>query len=264
MAPSQTKFDFLKTKRKKLDPAAEAELLAGAKAKIDRLLKQESAAIVGIGLELLKVKIALGHNLFGRWIDNNFGFSRRAAQYYMTVARVLGEKCASVAHLRRTTIYDLASRRCPDAARSEVFERIKAGETLDDDQVYEIMIRALKAERMQNKEFRRKQAEAPLVFGDTTAQRASNIQIFLDQALNYSQLCSFLAMIDNDPEAFEHAINDLLNRIAVSQIRLHIEVQSTGRKINPIPGLPPMAKWKMNGGSRCRSDNSDSSLQAVE
>jgi hypothetical protein len=89
--------------------------------------------IIEIGRDLKRVKEALGHGHFLRWIEAEFGMAERSAQNFMRVADRFGSKSATVADLPAAALYELAAPSTPDAVVEEVNERTAAGETVTRD-----------------------------------------------------------------------------------------------------------------------------------
>jgi hypothetical protein len=73
-------------------------------ARIKTRHKQESAAAIAIGQELLSVKAMLGHGHFGRWLAAEFKWDVRTAERYMSLARAFPDDPEVVASLPLTVL----------------------------------------------------------------------------------------------------------------------------------------------------------------
>jgi hypothetical protein len=97
-------------------------------AKVRRHQHRVVAEIIEIGTDLSKVKVALGHGLFSRWLDAEFGWSGRTARNYMSAAEVFGTKTETVSGLPAATVYLLAAPSTPPGVRADVIRRLEHGE----------------------------------------------------------------------------------------------------------------------------------------
>ncbi|WP_262299022.1 DUF3102 domain-containing protein [Microvirga sesbaniae] len=93
--------------------------------------KQESAAAIAIGQELLAVKGLLGRGRFGRWLAAEFMWDARTAERYMSVARAFADDLEIAASLPLTALYLLASRSTPARFRDEVIASLRSGQRVD-------------------------------------------------------------------------------------------------------------------------------------
>ncbi|WP_444665740.1 DUF3102 domain-containing protein [Cereibacter changlensis] len=84
--------------------------------------KKAVAQIVEIGKLLIRVKDALDHGAFTKWVEAEIGWNLRTAQNYMSTARNLADKCETVSHLPLATVYQLAA--APDQVREELVASI--------------------------------------------------------------------------------------------------------------------------------------------
>ena len=89
-------------------------------------------SIIAVGLELLRVRQALGHNKFGTWRRQEFGWSRRTAYNYMNAAKVFGDKCAIVAHLQPLTVYEFSRPTLSEPAKEEIRRILDEGEAIEE------------------------------------------------------------------------------------------------------------------------------------
>lgn len=83
-----------------------------------------------IGRALLQAKSLLGHGAFLGWLDQEFGWTPRTAQRFMSVAARLDGKCDSLSHFGVETLYKLAAPSTSDAVIEKVIEKVEAGEDL--------------------------------------------------------------------------------------------------------------------------------------
>ena len=105
---------------------------------IKALMRRTAQDIIEIGQKLIEVKTRLGHGLFGAWLHNEFEWSERTAQNFMTVAEVF--KSATVADLIPSkALYLLAAPSTPESARDEVLERAGQGERITYNKAREIV-----------------------------------------------------------------------------------------------------------------------------
>lgn len=84
--------------------------------------------MVRVGEELIKAKKLLGHGSFLRWIEAEFGWSKRSAQRLMGISRQLADKSDTVALLEPRVLQALASPSVPKAVRLAIMSRLEAGE----------------------------------------------------------------------------------------------------------------------------------------
>jgi len=110
----------------------EAQIAQAAVTYISERWQVGTRAIMEIGNELLKVKAALGHGHFQRWLRSEFGLSERTARRFMLAAKTFNSKLATVAVLPLNTVYELAS--LPTPLREELVTGLEA-ESLTADQV---------------------------------------------------------------------------------------------------------------------------------
>jgi hypothetical protein len=115
--------------------------------------------MVEIGRDLIAVKQRLGHGNFLPWIDREFGMTDKSAQRFMSVAERLGDKFDSVSNLSLTALYELAAPSTPEEVRTEVAERVAAGESVTTAEVKELKNKIKESEGKLIK-MRRQKAEA--------------------------------------------------------------------------------------------------------
>lgn len=125
-----------------------ADVAEAAQSAARRIRSRLQRAIVETGRDLIDMKARLGHGHFTAWISAEFGgMSLRTAQAYMSAARTLGDKSATVAHLPIRTVLNLGAKSTPQAARDQVVARVEAGEVVRAPQVAAIISEAKAAER---------------------------------------------------------------------------------------------------------------------
>lgn len=96
------------------------------------LMKRTAQGIVEIGQKLIEVKERLGHGSFLDWLEAEFGWNRRTAHRFMSVAEQFGGKCDKLSHLNLapSALYILAAPSTPKAVRDEALARAEAGESI--------------------------------------------------------------------------------------------------------------------------------------
>ena len=80
--------------------------------------------IVEIGALLIRVKSALGHDAFKKWLDAEVQGIMRTAQNYMNFAKNIGDNYETVSHLPLKTVCELAGTAVPDQVRQELIASI--------------------------------------------------------------------------------------------------------------------------------------------
>src|SRR5690606_11031277 len=81
-ASSRNSFDYSSVDESAANKAREA---------VTRIRERMQASIIETGKDLLAVKDALGHGIFGEWLRLHFTMTERTAESYMNVAREFGE-----------------------------------------------------------------------------------------------------------------------------------------------------------------------------
>jgi len=119
--------------------AAEARAVA---ARVRASHQRTVIAILEMGRDLLAVKASLGHGRFGQWLEAEFGGVARTAQNYMRAAQSFADKSELVSHLPPATVYALAAPSTPGDVRSEIVERLRAGERLHPDVISDVVKQA--------------------------------------------------------------------------------------------------------------------------
>ena len=106
----------------KISPAE----LQEAAGRIKALHKQATEHALEIGRELLRIKAALPHGAFAKWVEKECEFKIRMAQNYMTLARAAGTS-AEIA-LLPSTLRVYLSNSTPSTVRQLVKRRLADGE----------------------------------------------------------------------------------------------------------------------------------------
>jgi len=97
---------------------------------IKRSERRASEAILDAGQHLIAVKERLQHGQWEDWLQTEFNMSIRTAQRMMDVATKFVAKSDTVSLLGPSVLYLLAGDNTPEAAREEVVERARRGETI--------------------------------------------------------------------------------------------------------------------------------------
>jgi len=106
------------------------QFLKEAASRIRSARARASQDIIAIGRDLIAVKERLGHGNFLPWIEREFGMSEDTAQNLMRVAANIGDQIPNGSVFQPTVLYELAAPSTPPEVRTEVIERVKAGETV--------------------------------------------------------------------------------------------------------------------------------------
>jgi hypothetical protein len=128
-APTQTPsalFDY-----SALDHAVANEARQAAAAIKSRF----QASIIETGRDLARIRATLPSRTFSKWLDAEFGMTERTARNYISAAGMVDalpqEKAEIVSALPPTAIYALATPAITDEARTEIIERVVAGQVSD-------------------------------------------------------------------------------------------------------------------------------------
>jgi hypothetical protein len=126
------------------------ELATGVRASAGRIKSHASHSAkdaLAIGDELLGVKDALPRGKFGLWLTSEFGWDRRTANRYMSLARSFKDRPAVVAALPTALLYYLASPSAPAWLRDDIVTSISSGERFDAAQMRDMVLAARKQGR---------------------------------------------------------------------------------------------------------------------
>jgi phage N-6-adenine-methyltransferase len=95
---------------------------------IRELVRKTAQDIYRIGEKLIQVKDRLPHGQFGSWLEEEFGWSKRTAQQFMSVPRSFKSEKFSDLDAGTSALYKLAAPSAPEEAREEAIERSREGE----------------------------------------------------------------------------------------------------------------------------------------
>lgn len=105
------------------------------------LVRKTAQDIYRIGEKLIQVKGRLPHGQFGPWLDEEFGWSNRTAQQFMSVPRSFKSENFSDLDAGTSALYKLAAPSTPEEARQEAIQRSKDGEHIGNSDAEEIVDR---------------------------------------------------------------------------------------------------------------------------
>ncbi|HTJ57282.1 MAG TPA: hypothetical protein VL418_06945 [Devosiaceae bacterium] len=111
------------------------------------LARRHVGEVIGLGMELARIKKSLGHGRFGPWLKAEFGGTDRTARNYLAAATWFATKTEVVSSLPMATVYKLASNSVPSEAREVVLSRLEAGDRLSEHEIGEIIGSARAARR---------------------------------------------------------------------------------------------------------------------
>ena len=119
-------------------------VLAEHVAEIRRLGKRAIEDVIEIGRRLTECKKIVGHGNWLSWLDREFGWSEATALNFMHVHELAQSTSANFANLNLpvSTLYLLAAPSTPAAVRTEILERIGAGEQMSSFEVKETIAKA--------------------------------------------------------------------------------------------------------------------------
>ncbi len=89
---------------------------------------QTQRNIIAIGNALLDVKGTLDHGEFGEWLETEFGWSARSAQYFMSIAREFGDKAEVVSLFEPDALRELAAKSTDDTVRERFVRQAESGQ----------------------------------------------------------------------------------------------------------------------------------------
>ena len=123
-----------------------ARLVRSTTRRIRGRVKRTVDDLIATGTDLARVKAALPHGQFGKWLRAEFGWGERTAQNFLSVAERFGPKSALIADLRivPTAAYLLAAPSVPGDARDRAIARAEAGETITPGVARELVAQARK------------------------------------------------------------------------------------------------------------------------
>lgn len=175
MLPSaDTTFDY---------GALPTEKAASARAAAERIrLRMTRAAqdIIEVGKDLREQKRALGHGNFLPWIQAEFEMSEWTARNFMNVSDKFG-KTGIIPDLTPTALYALAAPATSEEVRTEVIERVAAGEKVTARDIEAMRRKLTKAEEaIAEKESQRRAQEARAAIADKQAREAASRAMFAE------------------------------------------------------------------------------------
>jgi Protein of unknown function (DUF3102) len=129
--PPELNFDYVGV------PAENVAEIGMLVSRIKASRKRHVEAVHDVGADLLRAKKLLGHGNFLPWLQAEFRWSERTANNYMSIARFFKGKTANLADLDIGTASALAAKSTPSEIRSELLERIEAGENISREEVKE-------------------------------------------------------------------------------------------------------------------------------
>jgi hypothetical protein len=138
--------------------AENAELAMRTAEKVRLHQQRTSAEIIDIGTDLIRVRDAIGHGHFGRWLSVEFRWTDRTARNYIRAAVQFGGKSETVSVLPPATLYLLASKSTPESIVGEVIDKLEAGEAVDPAVVETQVLAARKEAQEEKKRLAREQA----------------------------------------------------------------------------------------------------------
>jgi len=103
--------------------------------KIRQHQRRTVGEIIDIGVDLKRVKDALGRGRFGDWINAEFGWTDRTARNYMQAAEVFGAKSETFSELPPAIVYKIAAPSTPAAVREEIIQSLDRGDHLPIEQL---------------------------------------------------------------------------------------------------------------------------------
>jgi Protein of unknown function (DUF3102) len=126
---------------------ADEEFLREAAARVRQRINRSAEYIIEIGRDLIAVKDRVGHGNFLPWIEREFGMSDDTAARFMNVARNMAAQIPhGGAEFAPAVLYALAAPSTPGEVRTEITDRVTAGEKVTVADVRESKARAYIAE----------------------------------------------------------------------------------------------------------------------
>lgn len=108
--------------------------------------------IIEIGRTLLAVKKTVGHGHFLPWLREEFDWTERTAQNFMSAAERFGPNPKCVSHLPLATVYRLAAPSTPDDLREKIIARLEGGEAVKPDEIASQITDARRAAQREREE----------------------------------------------------------------------------------------------------------------
>ncbi len=115
-----------------------------------------------MGRALIRVKKALPHGEFGKWLSAEFGWAERTAQNYMQAAEMFGENPQRVADLSLRALYALSARSTPETVRNQVVELLDRGERPNENEIVSLIKHERNEQKRATTEARKAAARAKM------------------------------------------------------------------------------------------------------
>lgn len=96
----------------------------------ERIRRQASSSVIGIGRDLVEAKRYLSHGAFIAWVEGEVGIPARTAQAYMRVAKWGPAKSAKISQLPVSLLYVLSASGTPEEFAADVVKRVESGERI--------------------------------------------------------------------------------------------------------------------------------------
>jgi len=110
-------------------------IVEAATDRLHTLERKTGEQIIEMGQELIRVKQALGHGLFGAWLNAEFGWTDRTARNFIAVAEKFGGISEKISDFAPTALILLASNSTPQEVRDEFVAKVEAGERVTHQEV---------------------------------------------------------------------------------------------------------------------------------
>lgn len=135
----------------------------------ERIRRQASSSVIGIGKDLIEAKRYLSHGAFVDWVEGEVGIPARTAQAYMRVAKWAPAKSAKISKLPVSLLYVLAASGTPEEFAADVVKRVESGER--------ISVRAIHAELRDMREMKCEDLRARPSFREARGKDTSAIAV---------------------------------------------------------------------------------------
>ena len=115
-----------------------------------------------MGRALIRVKEALPHGEFGKWLSAEFGWAERTAQNLMRAVETFGQNPQRVADLPLRLVYALSAPSTPEAARNRVVEKLDRGERPTEHEIVSLIKDEKEGRKREKIQARREAARAQM------------------------------------------------------------------------------------------------------
>lgn len=119
-----------------------AEIARSAARRIRTMHHSQMKMIFETGMELHRVRSALEHGLFQRWVSQEFGWTYRTAHNYICAYSAFADKSETVSLLPARAIYALSAESTPQSVRDEVLTRLDAGDEVKPSEITALIKRS--------------------------------------------------------------------------------------------------------------------------